>query len=163
MFVVQSIQGWGSGLVEIIIIVAAQNVVPHAEMPQVTALVLLFAFVGAAVGNAVSGGIYTGTFKQELRRHLGSLATDEVVDSVYESITSGIPATGSEQREAVNLAYSDVLRYITYAAVATSAVVLVLAVLLPDKQLPDSVDPFAQSEEVQSEDKVVDEDTKRRG
>lgn len=131
-------------------------------MPQVTALVLLFAFVGAAVGNAVSGGIYTGTFKQELRRHLGSLATEEVVDSVYQSITNGIPATGSEQREAVNLAYSDVLRYITYAAVATSAVVLVLAILLPDKVLPDTVDPFAQSEETQQSEKVVEGDDKNR-
>jgi ABC-type transporter Mla maintaining outer membrane lipid asymmetry permease subunit MlaE len=148
--------------VEIIIIVAAQNVVPHAEMPQVTALVLLFAFVGAAVGNAVAGGIYTGTFKQELRRHLGSLATDEVVNSVYESITSGIPATGSAQRDAVNLAYSDVLRFITYAAVATSAVVLVLAILLPDKKLPDTVDPFAQTEETQEDAKLAEENDNRR-
>jgi energy-converting hydrogenase Eha subunit E len=142
--------------------VAAQNVVPHAEMPQVTALVLLFAFVGAAVGNAVAGGIYTGTFKEQLREHLGSLATTEVVDSVFESITSGIPPTGSAERDAVGLAYSDVLRFITYAAVATSALVLVLAVLVPDKVLPDTIDPFAHTEEVHETVKDVEETEGRR-
>lgn len=45
VFVVQGIQGIGSGLLEIIVIVAAQMMVPHAEMPQVTALVLLASFV----------------------------------------------------------------------------------------------------------------------
>lgn len=158
----QSIQGWGSGLVEIIIIVAAQNVVPHAEMPQVTALVLLFAFVGAAIGNAVAGAIYAGTFKQELRHQLGSLASDDVVDSVFESITQGIPATGSQEREAVNLAYSDVLRFITYAAVATSALVLVLAVFVPNKKLPDTVDPFARTEQTQEDTKIVEAGNERR-
>ena len=142
LFVVQSIQGWGSGLIEIIIVVGAQQAVPHSQMPQVTALVLLFAFVGAAVGNAVAGGIYTGTFQPALRRHLGSLATDQLVASVFESITSGVPAQGSSERRAVNLAYSDVLRYMTYAAVATSAAVFVLSLFLPDKRLPETHDPF---------------------
>lgn len=42
LFVVQAIQGVGSGLIEIIIIVGAQIVVPRVEQAQVTALVLLF-------------------------------------------------------------------------------------------------------------------------
>jgi energy-converting hydrogenase Eha subunit E len=90
------------------------------------------------------------------------MATDEVVDSVFQSITSGIPATGSSERAAVNLAYSDVLRFITYAAVATSALVLVLAVLVPDKELPDSIDPFAHTEESQVATKVVEDNDDRQ-
>lgn len=161
LFIVQSIQGWGSGLIEIIIIVGAQQAVPHSEMPQVTALVLLFAFVGAAIGNAVAGGIYTGTFKPALRQHLGSLATDQLVDSVFESITNGIPAQGSSQRQAVNLAYSDVLRYITYTAVGTSVVVLVLSLFLPDKRLPETHDPFQHQPGEDADTKVPDQSKER--
>lgn len=36
LLIVQSIQGWGSGIIEIAIIVGAQVVVPHAEMAQVS-------------------------------------------------------------------------------------------------------------------------------
>lgn len=43
LFVVQSIQGWGSGIIEIGIIVGAQVVVPHTEMAQVGVYFYLFA------------------------------------------------------------------------------------------------------------------------
>ena len=119
-----------------IIVVAAQVVVPHTEMPQVTALVLLCTFVGSSVGNTVAGAIYTGTLKEALRKHLGDQATVSVVNTVYESITStAIPAVGTVQRSAVNLAYSDILRDMTYAAVATSALCVVLAVIVPESLL----------------------------
>ncbi|KAF2766893.1 MFS general substrate transporter [Teratosphaeria nubilosa] len=147
VFTVQAIQGIGSGLLEIIIIVAAQVAVPHAEMPQVTALVLLFSFIGAAIGTSVAGGIYTGTFKEALRHRLGDLATPSLVNSVYDSITKGIPATGTAQKADVNLAYSDVLRYITYTAVATSALVLLLTLFFPNIRLPETIDPFASNKE----------------
>jgi hypothetical protein len=104
----------------------------------VTALVLLCAFVGAAIGNAIAGGIYSDTFRDALRHHLGAGATDSVVNAVFESITSAtIPAGGTLQRKAVNLAYSDVLRNITYAALGTSAICLVIAFFLPNLQLRD--------------------------
>lgn len=122
-----------------IIIVAAQVVVPHIEMPQVTALVLLCTFVGASVGGTVSGAIYTGSFKDALRHHLGSDVTEDIVNSVYTSITSTlIPAVGTAQRSAINLAYSDVLRDITYSAVATSAVCVILAFFVPNHRLKEA-------------------------
>ncbi|KAI6833607.1 hypothetical protein KC332_g4936 [Hortaea werneckii] len=162
LFVVQSVQGWGSGLVEIIVIVGAQVVVPHAEMPQVTALVLLFSFFGDAVGNAIAGGIYTGTFKEALQRRLGSLATDELVQTIFESITAGVPPEGSGQKRAIDLAYSDVLLNITYVAVATSVVVVALTVFLPNLRLPETVDPlqYEGSGEDDEEGKHEESETK---
>ncbi|KIX01828.1 uncharacterized protein Z518_09555 [Rhinocladiella mackenziei CBS 650.93] len=157
LFVVQSIQGWGSGIIEIGIIVGAQVVVSHMEMPQVTALVLLATFVGASVGNSIAGGIYSGTFKDALRHHLGSQVTDAIVNSVFESITSpDIPAPGTTQRTAINLAYSDVLRYATYAAVGTSAVCVVLAFFLPNLQLNDGQSLVSRGAENQEEDERSD-------
>lgn len=91
--------------------------------------------MGAAVGTSAAGGIYSGTFREALERRLDS---EEVVNAVYESITSlAIPEVGSVEREAANHAYSDVLRSITYVAVATSALCVVLAVMLPNHRLRD--------------------------
>ena len=60
------------------------------------------------------------------------------MNAVFESITSAtIPAEGTLQRKAVNLAYSDVLRNITYAALGTSAICLAIAFFLPNLQLRD--------------------------
>ncbi|ETN41185.1 uncharacterized protein HMPREF1541_03120 [Cyphellophora europaea CBS 101466] len=137
LFIVQAVQGVGSGFIETIIIVGSQIVVPRVEQAQVTALVLLFVFLGASVGTSVAGGIYSGNFREALEQRLGS-ASPEVVTAVYESITSAqIPADGTAERDAASLAYSDVLRYITYVAVATSALCVVIALFLPDHRLRD--------------------------
>jgi hypothetical protein len=137
-----------------IIIVAAQVVVPHIEMPQVTALVLLCTFVGGSVGNTVAGAFYTGSFKDALRHHLGSQATDDIVNAVYDSITSAtIPATGTVERTAVNLAYSDVLRDITYSAVATSAVCVIIAFFVPNLRLKEAQNLLTSSAETDEENR----------
>ncbi|KAF2815235.1 MFS general substrate transporter [Mytilinidion resinicola] len=135
LFVVQSIQGIGDGLIVIVIIVGAQIVVPHAEMAQVTAVMLLFQFVGSSIGTAIAGGIYTGTFKDRLRARLGGDASQSVIDAVFNSITNGIPPEGSAERVAVGLAYSDVLRYISYVALGVSVLILGMAIFLPDLYL----------------------------
>ncbi|KAE9992718.1 hypothetical protein EG327_007940 [Venturia inaequalis] len=136
LVIVQALQGMGSGLLDITIIVVAQIQVPRIEMAQVTALVLLCTFLGSSIGSAVAGGIYTGTFKQALRKYLGT-GSSKLVDTVFDSITGKVPAPGTFQRNAINRAYSDVLRFITYSAVATSIVVLGLAVVLPSFRLRD--------------------------
>jgi hypothetical protein len=60
------------------------------------------------------------------------------------------------------MAYSNVLRFFTYGAVAASALLLVLAVLVPDKVLPDSVDSLAHKEETDESTKVVEREEERR-
>lgn len=105
LVIVQALQGLGSGLLDITIIVAAQIQVPRIEMAQVTALVLLCTFLGSSVGSAVAGGIYTGTFKQALRKYLGT-GSSNLVDSVFDSITGKVPAPGTFQRIAINRAVS---------------------------------------------------------
>ena len=56
LFVVQAVQGIGSGIVETIVLVSAQIVVPHAELAQISSLVLLIGFLGSAVGQSIAGG-----------------------------------------------------------------------------------------------------------
>ncbi|KAJ0122113.1 hypothetical protein J7T55_002625 [Diaporthe amygdali] len=125
LFAVQVIQGIGS------------ISVPHAQMPQITALVISASFVGSSVGSCIAGGIYTNAFRPALWNHLGDSATPEMVNSLFNSITGTLPAWGSSERDAINAAYSDVLRYMTYAALGASIPGPIMAFFLPNFRLPD--------------------------
>ncbi|KAL3448125.1 major facilitator superfamily domain-containing protein [Aspergillus insuetus] len=150
LFIVQLVQGLGSGIIETIIIVAAQISVPHAELAQVTSLIMLGTFLGNGIGSAVAGAIYTGQLRQRLRVHLGPGIDEEQVRRLYNSITETLPAWGTDERTAVNQAYSDVMgfvnpitwktnadhiRYITIAALAFAVPIVILSILLPNKKL----------------------------
>ncbi|KAI9730435.1 MAG: hypothetical protein M1834_005945 [Cirrosporium novae-zelandiae] len=102
LFIVQLIQGAGSGIIQTIIVVSAQIVVPHAELAQISSLVLLASFVGSAVGESIAGGVYTNTFKGALRKHLGGEVSQSQIDSVFNSISGVLPGWGTEKRTAIN-------------------------------------------------------------
>jgi MFS family permease len=135
IFIVQCIQGWGSGIVSTVTVVAAQIHVPHSELAQISSLVLLFSFIGSAIGSAIAGGIYTSTFREALRNRLGAGVPESVIDTVFNSITGDLPAWGTPDRIAAAEAYSDVMRSISIAALATSVVLLPMAWFLPNKTL----------------------------
>ncbi|KAI0010811.1 MFS general substrate transporter [Xylariaceae sp. FL0662B] len=137
LFVVQLIQGIGSGMVGSTLLIPAQIQVPHAEMPQITALVICFAFVGGSVGACIAGGIYTGTLEPALRRYLGDGATAGQVAALANSINGVAPPWGTPERTAVNYAFTEVMRYMTYAAVGPSAIAFIGAFFMPDYQLPE--------------------------
>ncbi|KAI0886432.1 MFS general substrate transporter [Annulohypoxylon maeteangense] len=137
IFVVQLIQGIGSGMVGSTLLIPAQAVVSHVEMPQMTALVVCFSFVGGSVGACISGGIYTGTIRSELLRYLGGGATAEAVSALANSITGVVPGWDTPERIAVNLAFTQVMKYMTYAAVGSSAIALIGSLFMPNFELPD--------------------------
>lgn len=106
LYAVQLVQGVGDGLVQTGAFVVATANVPHAEAAQMTALVVLVGILGQSVGAAVSGAVYTATFREALRRELGPLATTELVETVFDTITGAIPAWGTVERMAINRAVS---------------------------------------------------------
>lgn len=107
LFIVQAIQGIGSGMVQMICLSAAQVVVPHSELAQISALVLLAVFLGSGVGSAVAGGIYTNYFVQALRERMPSGTSATVINDIYNSIAaSELPTWGSVERIAANDAVS---------------------------------------------------------
>lgn len=101
LFITQMIQGLGSGFLETSMFVAAQIMVPHAELAQVTALIAMAAHMGGGIGSAVAGGIYTTSMKGRLRARLGPSATETEIEDLYDSITGTLPTWGSEERTAV--------------------------------------------------------------
>lgn len=116
IFVVQLIQGIGSGMVGSTLLIPAQTVVSHAEMPQMTALVVCFAFVGSSIGACIAGGIYTSTIGLELWYYLGDSATAEKVAALANSITDIVPDWGTPERTAVNHAVCTSIWKLEYCA-----------------------------------------------
>lgn len=104
LYIVQVLQGLGDGLVQTGGFVVATINVPHNEAAQMTALIVLIGMLGQSVGDAISGAIYTGTFREQLREQLGDMATSELVDTLFNSITGSIPAWGTVERIAINKA-----------------------------------------------------------
>ncbi|KAK7949078.1 ENB1 protein [Apiospora aurea] len=143
LFGQQLIQGAGSGVISTALLVVPTTVVPRAQIPQLLALALCFVFLGSSIGSTIAGGIYTNTMRGSLWKWLGPGASPAMVESLYNSITGELPAWGSPERTAVNYAllvaiqYSAVITYITYAAIGASAPGIVLALMLPNKELPE--------------------------
>lgn len=137
IFVMQAIQGAGSGAVGTVVIVVAQVVVPREELAQATALELLFIYLGNSLGSAIAGTIYTSLFKERLRVWMGPSTPEEAIEAVYDSITGVLPAPGTSERTSVNHAYSDILRFMTIAALVASAIPLIMVWFLPNLKLTD--------------------------
>ncbi|RYP41543.1 hypothetical protein DL767_000970 [Monosporascus sp. MG133] len=141
LFTQQVIQGIGSGIMQISLLVPPQIVVPHAQISQALSLTLSMSFLGYSVGSAIAGGIYTNMLRPSLWAYLGRNATQELVDELYNSITGVLPGWGTPERDAVNLAYTDVTRSFAYAALGASVVAILMCYFLPDLLLPkDRVD-----------------------
>lgn len=138
IFIVQAIQGAGSGMVGTVVIVVAQIVVPRAALAQATALVLLFIYMGNSLGSAIAGTIYTSMFRNRLRAWLGPGIPQSAIDSVYDTITKVAPDPGTPERNAVNHAYSDILLYMTMAALVASALPMIMVWFLPNLKLSDN-------------------------
>lgn len=121
LFAVQIIQGVGSGFLEGSMFMAAQIVVPHAELAQVTALVAMAAHMGGGIGAAIAGGIYTTAMKGRLRARLGHDAPASQIEDLYDSITGTLPKWESRDRiavaAAVSVAYCRIWTYADVAAV----------------------------------------------
>ncbi|OAP63761.1 hypothetical protein AYL99_02988 [Fonsecaea erecta] len=144
----QVVQGAGSGAVGTVVIVVAQVVVPRADLAHATALELLCIYLGNSAGAAVAGTIYTSLFKARLRFWMGTGTASQAaaIERVYDSITAAAASSSSSSsssspdtgdRNAINLAYSDILRYMTIAALVASAVPMVMVWFLPNLQLSD--------------------------
>jgi hypothetical protein len=106
LFVQQVIKGIGSGLIQTPLMVPRQMVVTRPQISQVLSLTQSATFLGYSVGSAVAGGIYTNALRPLFVKHLGTSATPDLVNGLYNSITGELPAWGSSERQAVNFAVS---------------------------------------------------------
>ncbi|KAH7013768.1 siderochrome-iron transporter MirB [Ilyonectria destructans] len=84
--------------------------VTHQEIAVSIALFGLFGSIGAAMGYAIAGGLWTNIFPEQLLARLPDDAKDQMA-TIYGDITVQMSyPVGSDIRNAINDAYSDVQR-----------------------------------------------------
>lgn len=110
IFVVQLIQGIGSGMIQTSLLPPAQVSVPHSHLAQITALFVCFSSVGGAIGSCIAGGIYTNTIYKSLAQYMPSGTSWSEIYSVANSITGTVPAWGTVERTAIAYGVSQVHR-----------------------------------------------------
>ncbi|KAF3015015.1 hypothetical protein E8E14_008758 [Neopestalotiopsis sp. 37M] len=137
IFGVQVIQGIGSGIIEALLLPAVQFAVPLSQLGQVTGVVQLFRFTGAAIGITVAGAIYNNVFLSALWKYMPAGTDPTYVETIYSSLLGVVPEWGTAERSAISEAYGDVMRYMVIAAVATSLPMFALCFLLPNPKLSD--------------------------
>ncbi|KAH6885195.1 major facilitator superfamily domain-containing protein [Thelonectria olida] len=92
--------------------------VTHQEIAVSIALFGLFGSIGAAMGFAIAGGLWTNILPQQLLARLPEDSKDQMA-TIYGDITVQLSyPPGSPVRDAINAAYSDVQRKMVITGVA---------------------------------------------
>lgn len=111
----QILNGVAGGMLTIAMPLAVMASVSHQEVAVVLALHGLFASVGAGVGLAVSGAMWTNLLPAALIKHLPDSAKADAM-TIYGDITVQLSyAWGSPEREAIIAAYGEVQRKMVIA------------------------------------------------
>lgn len=134
----QLLQGIGGGSVAITMQIAAQICVRHADVAIVTALELLTTEIGAAMGSATAGMIFTTLLPGKLRINLPDMSEVELLE-VYGSLSkvTSYPL-GSFERSAIADAWTQTMRELCIMATFILLPAIPLALAIPDFILPDS-------------------------
>ena len=90
LVIVQILQGLGGGIAGVLPQTAAQAIVPHQDLAAVTAVVLLFAEIGGAIGTAITTAIWRNVMPGALESRLSGLpgVTQTTIDGIYGAITT---------------------------------------------------------------------------
>ncbi|WOX07425.1 MDR family MFS transporter [Streptomyces sp. N50] len=128
------LMGVGIGLMSQTLVLAVQNAFPAADVGTATSANNFFREIGATVGNAAVGAIFTSRLTDQLGTRLSSTGRTTVGDT--ESLTPAIVhALPTRVQDAVVEAYQHALAPVFAYLVPLFLVGAVLAVVLPEKRL----------------------------
>jgi hypothetical protein len=117
LVIVQIIQGAGGGIAAACTQLLAQASVTHQDVAGVTALVLLFAEIGNAIGTAIASAIWRDWMPKELAKNLTGILSTTEIEAVYGAIT-----TAASYRGVNDAAYDGIV-----AAYTTTMKILLIA------------------------------------
>jgi EmrB/QacA subfamily drug resistance transporter len=150
--------GAGLGLIMQNVVLAAQNAVAPNEIGTATSTNNYFREVGATLGVAVFGTLFTS----RLADNLGGALTANAEEAVQAGITSpdtlvpaAVKAAGEPLRSAIVDAYANSLAPVFWYLVPILAVALLLALVLEEIPLSDLAGMVARGEAVNSEEELV--------
>ncbi|KAE8259649.1 hypothetical protein A4X13_0g870 [Tilletia indica] len=133
----QLLQGIGGGSIAIVMQVAVQIAVQRKDVASVTALELLTAEIGAAIGSALAGMLFAMDLPKQLATTLPQLSAEER-NSIYSSLQVALSyPMGSPIRNGISEAWVHTMRLLCIAATLFLLPALFLAMALPDLKLPE--------------------------
>ncbi|MDT0443704.1 MDR family MFS transporter [Streptomyces johnsoniae] len=132
--------GMGIGMVLQVLVLAVQNAVPYGDLGVATSGVTFFRSIGAAFGVAVLGTVFTGRLRDGLHDALGGteLPAGVTVESLLHD-PEGLGALPATARAAALGAYADAITAVFLYAVPVVVLAHVLAWLLREDPLRESV------------------------
>ena len=150
--------GAGLGLIMQNVVLAAQNAVPATEVGTATATTNYFREVGATLGVAIFGTLFTS----RLADNLGVALVENAGQAARSGITSpdtlvpaAVKAAGEPLRSAIVGAYADALAPVFGFLLPILAVALVLSLMLKEVPLSEVAGMVARGEAVRPDDEAV--------
>lgn len=146
--------GAGLGLIMQVVVLVVQNAVPAADIGTATSTNNYFREVGAALGTAVFGTLFT----TRLTENLTTVFTDagatpeqagEATATIDPAVLNGLP---DPIREGVVTAYADALAPVFWYLVPFIALALILALFLKEIPLSDVAGLVARGEAIGGEE-----------
>ncbi|MDF3141005.1 MULTISPECIES: MFS transporter [unclassified Streptomyces] len=128
------LMGVGIGLMSQTLVLAVQNAFPAADVGTATSANNFFREIGATVGTAAVGAVFTSRLTDQIgtRLSLSDLKTVGDTDSLTPALVHALPA---RVQDAVVAAYQHALTPVFAYVVPLFLVGAVLAVVLPEKRL----------------------------
>jgi EmrB/QacA subfamily drug resistance transporter len=146
--------GAGLGLIMQVVVLVVQNAVPAADIGTATSTNNYFREVGAALGIAVFGTLFTSRLTENLTRVFTDAgATPEqagaATATIDPAVLNSLPA---EVRDGVVTAYADALAPVFWYLIPFIAVAFVLSLLLKEIPLSDVAGLVARGEAIGGEE-----------
>ena len=117
--------GIGTGFLSTSAQLGVMAAVSHQEVAMALALFDLFGSIGASIGMAIAGGIWTNTLRDGIEKYLPE-ESKNLTDSIYADITMQLSyAAGDPIRDATIDAYGDVQRIMVIVGSAFVPLVLI--------------------------------------
>ncbi|WP_091321376.1 MDR family MFS transporter [Geodermatophilus ruber] len=146
------VMGLGLGLIMQIVVLVAQNAVPASDLGAATATNNYFREVGATLGVAVFGTIFTSRLAENLSGALqanGEQAAAAGITSPDSLVPAAVQAAGDPLRAAIVDSYADALAPVFAYLLPAFVIALVLALLLKEIPLSDVAGMVARGEAVE--------------
>jgi EmrB/QacA subfamily drug resistance transporter len=158
--------GAGLGLIMQNVVLAAQNAVPATQIGTATSTNNYFREVGATLGVAVFGTLFTSRLAENLTGALTENAGQAVqagITSPDTLVPSAVQAAGDPLQTAIIDAYANSLAPVFWYLVPILVIAFLLALALKEVPLSDFAGMVARGEAVNSEEELaaIIEDTKR--
>src|SRR4051794_10195562 len=129
--------GLGLGMVMQVLVLAVQNAVDYSDLGVATSGATLFRLIGGSLGTAVFGAIFSNRLTSELGSGAGASAARQQQGRLSPAQLHQLPPAA---HDAYVHAFTAALSDVFVVAAIVAAVGFLLAIVLPDRRLRDTVE-----------------------